>query len=441
MKKDFHFFKFEEGEIMMNPYEVYPLDGYEEPENFPNCCEWHKSIVDLSIEFYDKFPNCCEKHKKFAKNFNIDKTRYENIKFDIVRKMCYTMHFLEVKINNDNWYEDTLHWFEYIERSFGQPEVGLSPYLQNLSTSIENSKKIPDDKKAILKKYFEDLHKPIVKADDTDISLLFTTYFNWIKLFPFELSIFKNLKDHFEKKLPFIKGKTDYNPYTGLTTAKVISQNELIENLVNNTKSILAQVDTTIMSDVKYQNQANIHNLEILNKLHKTKQETLLKEFSKSETKYIKTIKKWLQNEKEYFSSVAPIINQKSLPQTSNIELPKAFKLNGLQATLKDKATDLHSSLVLKQYLNEDCKKDFVKLFTGQQLENKISWLGQKGELKSFIDFLLSLGKIENCQSNKWQITAANFKFLNEDFKPDNIKDTKKAKNDIKIKQIVQKIN
>ena len=64
----------------------------------------------------------------------------------------------------------------------------------------------------------------------------------------------------------------------------------------------------------------------------------------------------------------------------------------------------------------EECKKDFIKLFTGVQTENKISWLGQKGELKSFVDFLLSLGKIENCQSNKWTITAANCKFLNDDF-------------------------
>jgi TonB-dependent SusC/RagA subfamily outer membrane receptor len=82
-----------------------------------------------------------------------------------------------------------------------------------------------------------------------------------------------------------------------------------------------------------------------------------------------------------------------------------------------------------------------VNFFTGIQAENKISWLGQKGELKSFIDFLLSLGKIENCQSNKWQITAANFKYVNEDFTPKKIKDGDKAKNDIKIKQIVQKIN
>ena len=440
-KKDFHFIKFEEGEIMMNPYEVYPLDGYEEPENFPNCCNWHKSIVDLSIKFYDKFPNCCEKHKKFVKNFNIDKTRYESIKIDIVRKMSYSMHFLEVKINNDNWYEDTIHWFEYIERSFGQPEVGLSLYLENLSSSIENSKKIPDDKKAILNKYFEDLHKPPVKANDTDFNILFETYFTWLKLFPFELSIFKNLKAHFEKQLPFVKGKSDYNPYTGLTAFKTVSQTELIQNLINTTNSILSKGDTSVMVEKNLNDQANIHNLEILNKLHRTKQETLLKEFSKSETKYIKTIKKWLQNEKEYFSSVVPIINQKSLPQATKVEPLKTFKLKGLQANIKDKAIDLHNSLVTKQYLNEECKKDFIKLFTGTQVENKISWLGQKGELKSFVDFLLSLGKIENCQSNKWTITAANFKFLNDDFNANTIKDTKKAKNDINIKQIVQRIN
>lgn len=195
------------------------------------------------------------------------------------------------------------------------------------------------------------------------------------------------------------------------------------------------------MVEKNLNDQANIHNLEILNKLHRTKQETLLKEFSKSETKYIKTIKKWLQNEKEYFSNVVPIINQKVLPQATKLETIKAFKLKGLQTTIKDKAIDLHNSLVTKQYLNEECKKDFIKLFSGTQAEKKISWLGQKGELKSFIDFLLSLGKIENCQSNKWTIAAANFKFLNDDFNANTIKDTKKAKNDIKIKQIVQRID
>jgi hypothetical protein len=436
--KKFQYIKFDASQIMIDPYPVIPIESYEEPENFPNCCNWHKSIVDLSIQFYDKFPNCCEKHKNLINTFKIDKSKYENVKIEIVRKISYTMHFLEHKINNDDWYEDTLHWFDYVENSFGQPEVGLNVYLDNITYSIKNSKIIPNNKKIILKKYFDQLNKPITKVENSDFTILMEIYHTWLKLFPFELTVFKNLKAHFERKIPVAKEKPDFNPYTGFSKFKPVSQIELIENLINTTNSILSKVDTSVMVEKNLNDQANIHNLEILNKLHRTKQETLLKEFSKSETKYIKTIKKWLQNEKEYFSSVVPIINQKVLPQATKVETIKAFKLKGLQTTIKDKAIDLHNSLVTKQYLNEECKKDFIKLFTGTQAENKISWLGQKGELKSFIDFLLSLGKIENCQSNKWTIAAANFKFLNDDFNANTIKDTKKAKNDINIKQIVQ---
>ena len=95
----------------------------------------------------------------------------------------------------------------------------------------------------------------------------FETYFTWLKLFPFELSIFKNLKAHFEKQLPIVKGKSDYNPYTGLTAFKTVSQTELIQNLINTTNSILSKVDTSVMVEKNFNDQANIHNLEILNKL------------------------------------------------------------------------------------------------------------------------------------------------------------------------------
>ncbi len=143
-------------------------------------------------------------------------------------------------------------------------------------------------------------------------------------------------------------------------------------------------------------------------------------------------------------NEVIKLINQflqkSNNSKKSNIETPKFFKLNGTKATIIDKATDLHNSLVSKNYINEDCKKDFVKLFIGQKPESKIIWLGLKGELKLFINFLIDQDKIENCNSYKWIITAANFKFKNEDFTSDTIKDTKKAKNENKIKGIVTKI-
>ena len=97
--------------------------------------------------------------------------------------------------------------------------------------------------------------------------------------------------------------------------------------------------------------------------------------------------------------------------------------------------------LKMKNVLHEALFNGSVFLLIGSMLIGFLSGHNGEVELKSFVDFLLSLGKIENCQSNKWTITAANFKFLNDDFNANTIKDTKKAKNDINIKQIVQRIN
>ena len=116
------------------------------------------------------------------------------------------------------------------------------------------------------------------------------------------------------------------------------------------------------------------------------------------------------------------------------------FKLIGTKTLIKAKATDLHDSLTKNELVLSECKKDFVKLFTGQPPEEKIVWQGLKGELKSFINLLIEENKIENCKTSKWIITAANFKFKNQEFTSNTIKDTKKATNEIKLKYLVTSI-
>ena len=37
---------------------------------------------------------------------------------------------------------------------------------------------------------------------------------------------------------------------------------------------------------------------------------------------------------------------------------------------------DLHTSLLINNYVTLECKKDFIKIFTGQQPENKVVWKG-----------------------------------------------------------------
>lgn len=132
------------------------------------------------------------------------------------------------------------------------------------------------------------------------------------------------------------------------------------------------------------------------------------------------------------------------VPNGSNktrLKTPQTFKLTGdTQRIIKDKAIDLYYSLLRNGYLVEDCKKDFVKLFTGQQPDEKIVWKGLKGELKSFIDLLIEENKIQDCKSSKWTITAANFKFKNQEFVSKTIKDTKKATNAKQLKYLVTRI-
>lgn len=47
-----------------HPYNTKPIQGYEPPPNFPNCCEGHKQIFTSAIDFLAVFPNCCKGHKR-----------------------------------------------------------------------------------------------------------------------------------------------------------------------------------------------------------------------------------------------------------------------------------------------------------------------------------------------------------------------------------------
>jgi hypothetical protein len=117
------------------------------------------------------------------------------------------------------------------------------------------------------------------------------------------------------------------------------------------------------------------------------------------------------------------------------------FQLKGLREAAKQKAINLHDSLVYYKYLEKNSRREFVKLFTGQQTSDKIEWLGNKNELKLLINLLIEKGKIKNCKSKKWLITAANFKSNDANFSAKQLKDAKSPINKTKIENIVSKIS
>ena len=117
------------------------------------------------------------------------------------------------------------------------------------------------------------------------------------------------------------------------------------------------------------------------------------------------------------------------------------FQLIGKAASIHEKAKNLHSSLVKNEFLEKGSKKAFIKLFTGQQPIDKITWVGDINQLKLFINLLMSKEKIKKFTRGKWQIVAANFKSNDANFSAEQLKDAKSPTNKTKIENIVYKIS
>ena len=130
-----------------------PLEGYEAPVGFPNCCEGHKQIFKIGVDRFAAFPNCCEGHKQLntAKWFKKDYYSYLPVK--LVTTIAYTWHCISKCIENPYWFKEIVDYIEYTKRSYGQfPDgygspFGLELYLYNLEKNIEGEKEIPLEKK------------------------------------------------------------------------------------------------------------------------------------------------------------------------------------------------------------------------------------------------------------------------------------------------------
>jgi hypothetical protein len=447
-------FFFIEGTTYQKHRNVSRTAGTHNLDSCKDCYDSYLTIANHMKEHYSDFPNCCEHHSKLKNQKWFKKEDFDQIPWWIADKVMFSYHHILNYIDDEEWYSVTTNYLEYIIESFGSVPKGFGEpvflskyfaYMNDLRANFKFTGQQADKIDKIynyLEEYQNDSRKEKKLLKPESITILLQTYEKWLNLFPFDIIYFQKLKSHFQQRIPIFKEISAQNPFTKTSVAKLYSQKELIISLLELTKKLLGSIDSTelvrqnLISDVKK------HQVDLLLSKHKIETSKLVNSFIKKEMLYVSTINKWLKLESKLFFELDSLIKT-PVEDKFVVTQPtlRFFKLKGLSASIKEKAIDLHSSLVTKQYLNEECKKDFIKLFTGNKPEKKISWLGQKGELKSFIDFLLSQGKIENCQASKWQITAANFKFGNDDFTANTIKDTKKPKNDIKLKQIVQNIS
>lgn len=343
--------------VRMSPYDIPVPEGWKTNEGYPNCCGFHSGIQDNVDSFLKKFPLCCEPHKEFAKLWNVTSKDFEYLRSKVVNQISYTEHFIESKITNDDFVEDFGEYIEYNMQSFGNPPIGGDIYLNQLLHYTKTTRfELPKDKQSEIIKILENFLNPGLSVEKTPgLNTLYDIHQKWLRTFPFELSYFAPLKDHFSKKMPFITKMEKTNRYTGLTKAQMHTEASMVEYLMSLTKQLLNLINTKEL--VQSGKIANVDQpkFEMILQEREVKRKALLEQYNKNERKYIKTIKQWLKDEIEFFGQLKSL-DQKVLPKPERTKKPTtkqiSFELKyGKDAAVKSILSELNREIYL---INED---------------------------------------------------------------------------------------
>ena len=434
------FIEFASKDFILHPFEIPKPEGYNFPKDFPDCCISHTHNLKLLEDCLDRFPNCCETHIALHKKFQFDKhILYEDLPKRVLKTVEYTEYRILKAIENEDWFDDITEYFEYAIRSLGQPAIGLHIYTELIELFIKNKKtNIPNDKKNAILNYFVEQNNYTPAKEKTDMNLLVSIFEKWITFLPLDLPFFAPYKSKIATTLPFIKGIKRQNRYLGEIAIEMVTPTELVDSLYQRTIYILSLIDTVKLVQEDKIDNAEKTKIDFINQTHQHKQKMLLSNFNTGEKKYIKTIKKWLENEKEYFSNITPVVSLRALPAAIYVQKPKYFLIKD-PATRHHKAQALFDQLVAKKFIDIKSKADFKNAFLGSEPTDKIIWIGGIGDLQSFIKYSLKNCLIE--KNNQEWVTASNLFTLNgEVFTSRRIKDTKKTSRDLILKKLVQSI-
>jgi len=386
----------------MKAFEIAMPKGFKFPENYPACCVYHTNLVNTMRETFDRFPQCCSAHKKMLATSWFSKEDYRYIETKVGNQILFSKYMIVQQIHNIDWFEDITDYIDYNYASFGQfptgygPALGLNQYLTGLKNEVD-SLEIPEvetAKKKRLLEFIDGLTAPI-KSINIDLSQLETTYKNWLKIFPFEISYFKELRNYFENTLPVLKGKPTTNRYSNVTKIKILTQSDFVIFLNTLTKNLLDKVNSHVLVTKGVITDVKKHSIELLSANHKITQTTTLSKFSEGEQEYVDVLRAWLSNEKIYFAELANLVSTNIAEQVaSNIQFPRLAD----EGQFEDFVCDLYNAE-----------------FPGALYQK----FGKKGNTQKGID-IVSIRRKEAIQCKKKEVSRAYIaKELKEDFESD----------------------
>lgn len=319
-----------------SPFDIVPPENYIEPlnketgEQFPFCCNFHRSIYEAVKKDVEDFLIDQVKNAGQIKNGSWFDTKYfNNLPIKVTTQITYTEDHISNRIEMEDWFDDICEYIDYNVDSFGQPRYGLDTYLGNLPIILETIiPKIPVHKKQRLIEFIENYFKksnPNKQVSKTDLNILYSTYQAWLKIFPFELeTYFGNLKQHFEKQLPFINGQTNVNRYSYKSTGYLHTKDSLIEALINLTNDLLTKINGVALYENGLITDASNIKLELVLNNRKLELKQGYKNSSPNEEqRYRKMLKKWFNDEKKFFNEITPLLKAETPQQSINIPVLK----------------------------------------------------------------------------------------------------------------------
>lgn len=345
--------------VQMSAFEIKPIDGYEAPKKFPDCCNFHITVLENANEWFKEFPYCCSPHTALKTKSWFKKDDYKDVPQKIIQQLSYTEHHILKQIDISEWYKDITDYIEYNVLSFGLPAIGLHLYLGSLDQYIKaKDVKIAKEKKQKLVQYIATYFEP-KQTSERDLNILYSTYQKWLKTFPFDISYFNNIKQQFAKQLPIIKGEIEHNPYSGLSKAKLYTSIEFIEALEHLTKQLLNSINIAELVEKGTITNLNKEQIQLENESLRIDIAELAEDYAKGELKYVKLLKKWLNRHKEYFGKLGALIKAGPIvvvtQSVAKEEKPTSMPINNFDhVKIEEVYNHFYKGLVEKKYLTED---------------------------------------------------------------------------------------
>lgn len=299
-------FEYFETSIIAAPYTIEPTKGEHDYQTCEGCLSNKKKIEESLKERERKFPLCCDYHKRLLEINGFNVSLYKNSACMCADKVIFTYQHILNNQDSNTWQNDIKQYLNYVIDSFGCFPEGfgeplfLSDFLRYLVQLIDNNTDIRLEVKEYVHSYVEQLYKPRVKGDP--IKLLIDTYNRWLKLFPFNISVFSDLRETYANKTPLLITQSSKNPYSSIVRFNLITPEELIEFLCGITKKLFEDVSDSIMTKIepiyaKYYKELIQQQMIVESHLHS------------SSLTYAKIINNWLSSQKMFTKELMSVDN------------------------------------------------------------------------------------------------------------------------------------